>query len=239
MSTRYELRKIEELRHGDEVYCYDELHREKILSKIRDVHEHTTDVFIKIKTKTEEILTIPEHPFYVKGKYILAGFLSIGMSLTSFTGEEIKIQEIETVVCEIPQKVYNFHVEGTENYYIGEQGVLVHNVEGCPPGNEVRKKNTEIDDSKEDVLSKLPSTTTGEGYHVNDSPVRIEGAWSKQDIYNGLMGRTPKSLGGPDLHHADQMPGSPIHEVLPNQHRGNVALHPNKFNQGVTSEMRN
>ena len=39
--------------------------------------------------------------------------------------------------------MYNFSIEGTENYYVGEQRVLVHNVEGCPPGNEVKKKNTE------------------------------------------------------------------------------------------------
>ena len=239
IATEKGKKRIEELKYGEKVYSYDEFYKEKALRRIRDVHEHITDTFVRIKTKTEEILTTLEHPFYVKGRYILAGFLSAGMSLTGFAGEQIEIQETEVIKYEIPQKVYNFSIEGTENYYVGEQGVLVHNVEGCPPGNEVRKKNTEIDDSKEDVLSKLPSTTTGEGYHVNDSPVRIEGAWSKQDIYNGLMGRTPKSLGGPDLHHADQMPGSPIHEVLPNQHRGNVALHPNKFNQGVTSEMRN
>jgi hypothetical protein len=29
-----------------------------------------------------------------------------------------------------------------------------------------------------------------------------------------------------------------IHEVLPAEHRGNTALHPNKFNQGVTPQMR-
>ena len=40
--------------------------------------------------------------------------------------------------------MYNFSIEGTENYYVGEQRVLVHNVEGCSPGNEVKKKNTEV-----------------------------------------------------------------------------------------------
>ncbi|MBN6073761.1 hypothetical protein HYE60_00475, partial [Aggregatibacter actinomycetemcomitans] len=87
-------------------------------------------------------------------------------------------------------------------------------------------------------LSK-PDTATGVGYGVNDPPVRIPGEWSKQDIYNALMGRTPKGLGSPDLHHAEQMPGSAIHEVIPGKHRGNTALHPNKYNQGVTTEMRN
>jgi hypothetical protein len=76
------------------------------------------------------------------------------------------------------------------------------------------------------------------GFGVNDKAVRIQGPWTKQDIYNGLFGRPPKSFGGLDLHHADQMPGSAIHEIIFNLHRGNSLLHPNKFNQGVNKLMR-
>lgn len=43
-----------------------------------------------------------------------------------------------------------------------------------------------------------------------------------------------------ELHHADQMPGSAIHELPQVVHRGaGTDLHRNLFNQGVTSEMRN
>ncbi len=84
-----------------------------------------------------------------------------------------------------------------------------------------------------------PDTTTGVGYGVNDIPVRISGEWKRQDIYNALHGRTPKGLGSPDLHHADQMPGSGIHEVLAASHRGNRALHPNgNRGQGVNAKIR-
>ncbi len=100
-------------------------------------------------------MTTPEHPFYVKGRYILAGFLSVGMSLTGFAGEQIEIQETEIIRYEKPQKVYNFSIEGTENYYVGEQGVLVHNVEGCPPGNEARKKNTETKKNENEIIDEM------------------------------------------------------------------------------------
>jgi len=76
------------------------------------------------------------------------------------------------------------------------------------------------------------------GYGPNDKPVRIEGKWSNSDIIRGLKGKTPIELGRPDLHHADQMPGSAIHEILSDMHRGNKKLHPNKYNQGVTTKMR-
>ena len=83
-----------------------------------------------------------------------------------------------------------------------------------------------------------PNLTTGAGYGVNNPPVRIQGEWSRSDFFNALNGRSPKGLGSPDLHHAHQMPGSAIHEIPSGAHRGNTALHPNRFNQGVTSEMR-
>ena len=73
---------------------------------------------------------------------------------------------------------------------------------------------------------------------VNDPPVRIQGEWTDNDIKQALLGHPPSGLNAPDLHHAGQMPGSGIHEVLPDQHRGNTVLHPNRFNQGVTTEMR-
>jgi hypothetical protein len=83
-----------------------------------------------------------------------------------------------------------------------------------------------------------PNTLTGQGYGVNDPAVRVVGTWTTADFMAALRGRPPGSLGRPDLHHAGQMPGSAIHEILPRLHQGNRALHPNKFNQGVTPEMR-
>lgn len=97
-----------------------------------------------------------------------------------------------------------------------------------------------------ETIKFLVSTLIGVGggkavvvkYGPNDPPSRIDGDWSVNDMKASLLGHPPKGLGKPDLHHADQMPGSAIHEILPELHRGNKPLHPNKFNQGVTPEMR-
>jgi hypothetical protein len=97
-----------------------------------------------------------------------------------------------------------------------------------------------LGESAEFVAAKVtPNPRTGVGYGVTDPPVRIQGTWTEADFKAALQGRPPPSLGRPDLHHAGQMPGSAIHEVLPDVHRGNPALHPNRFNQGVTPQMRN
>ncbi|MDE6433507.1 MAG: hypothetical protein K2L07_04690, partial [Lachnospiraceae bacterium] len=85
---------------------------------------------------------------------------------------------------------------------------------------------------------KKVNVIIGDGYGVNDSPVRLKGKWSINDMKQALLGHPPKGLGSPDIHHGGQMPGAAKHEVLPSQHRNNSALHPNKYNQGVSSEMR-
>lgn len=71
-------------------------------------------------------------------------------------------------------------------------------------------------------------------------PIRIEGPWTRGDIGRGAHGLRPRHLGDrPEIHHADQMPGSPIHELDQVTHRGpGSQLHPNANNQGVSGAMR-
>lgn len=94
--------------------------------------------------------------------------------------------------------------------------------------------------SEFNAANKLPTPNlrTGAGYDAGDVPVRIDGDWSINDMKQALLGHPPRGLGSPDIHHGGQMPGGALHEVLPQLHRNNPALHPNKFNQGVTPEMR-
>ena len=92
--------------------------------------------------------------------------------------------------------------------------------------------------NKLDKINNMPSTPRPEGYGASDPPVRIEGTWSEDDISRALFGHPPRGLGSPDIHHGDQMPGASKHEIIPELHRNNSALHPNKYNQGVTPEMR-
>ncbi|WP_256664779.1 RHS repeat-associated core domain-containing protein [Pseudomonas sp. SZ57] len=112
-------------------------------------------------------------------------------------------------------------------------------LDNCP-GADGSKPGFDADNAttKPAVDEGQPDAPTSTGYGPNDPAVRIEGDWSTNDLKQALLGHPPRGLGSPDLHHADQMPGSAIHEILPAEHRGNKTLHPNKFNQGVTLEMR-
>ena len=86
--------------------------------------------------------------------------------------------------------------------------------------------------------NRTPNLLTGIGYDAGDPPVRIPGNWTVNDMKQALLGHPPRGLGSPDIHHGGQMPGAALHEVPPVDHRGNGALHGNRFNQGVTGEMR-
>lgn len=80
----------------------------------------------------------------------------------------------------------------------------------------------------------------GTGTGPADTPIRHSGPWTRGDIGRGAYGKAPKHLGHDiEIHHADQMPGSAIHELDQKVHRGpSTDLHRNKWNQGVTDEMR-
>jgi len=79
-------------------------------------------------------------------------------------------------------------------------------------------------------------------------PQRVQGPWTQRDLERAAQGKGPLDLAPMrnrlgrevplELHHADQMPGSAIHEMLP-FHSNTPGAHLNKYNQGVTPMMRN
>ena len=80
----------------------------------------------------EEIVSTPDHPYYVAGRgFVNACQLCIGSPLLDSDG---KIFEIEQIYKEQLEKneevtVYNFQVEDWHTYHVGEMEVLVHNAE--------------------------------------------------------------------------------------------------------------
>ncbi|SDY65097.1 RHS repeat-associated core domain-containing protein [Lysobacter sp. yr284] len=85
------------------------------------------------------------------------------------------------------------------------------------------------------------------GLGVKALAQRFFGPWTKRDLMRAAEGKGPldfipmRNAAGKEvpleLHHADQMPGSAIHEVQP-FHSAIPGAHPNKYNQGVTPQMR-
>ena len=78
------------------------------------------------------------------------------MKLTDFEGKEVEILEIEIIKYQKEQKVYNFSVEGTRNYYVGEERLLNHNLDDCIGRTGILLDDeTKINDNKRKIENEL------------------------------------------------------------------------------------
>ena len=98
------------------------------LRKVVRTFVKEADELIHVTIKGKETVCTNEHPFYspVKG-WTAACKLRAGDILVTVNGEYVVVEKIQHEILESPVKVYNFEVEGYHTYYVGDEGVLVHN----------------------------------------------------------------------------------------------------------------
>lgn len=225
-------KNIEDIQPGDYVYSTDEATGESGYKEVLEVFRKETEVITHVyyedaEGEIKEIETTLNHLFWNEGEWKAAGTLRAGDLLTLSDGSTVTVTGV--TYEDRHTTVYNMEVADYHTYYVGEDSVWVHNTPGCGtvPGNSTNGKS-----------GRTTDVTTGLGYDAGDNPVRIDGDWTINDMKQALLGHPPRGLGSPDIHHGGQMPGASKHEVIPSEHRNNTALHPNKYNQGVTPEMR-
>jgi hypothetical protein len=102
--------------------------------------------------KKDTIFATPEHPFYVKeenadgsnqGHWTSAGSLKKGLKIALVTGLLANVESVFAI--DTTATVYNFEVEKTHTYYVGTEGVLVHNSCGIEA---LRKIKTGLTDAE-------------------------------------------------------------------------------------------
>ena len=90
------------------------------------IREVTTLVHLTVNG--EEIVTTVDHPFYVKNQgFIKAGELIVGDELLDVNGNVLLVENFDVELTDEPTTVYNFQVEDFHTYYVGDNGVWVHN----------------------------------------------------------------------------------------------------------------
>ena len=76
----------------------------------------------------DSFIATPGHPFFIYGKgFEYAGNLRAGDILVDVNGERVVFEFVQHEILEIPVKVYNFEVEDWHTYFVGNNGVWVHN----------------------------------------------------------------------------------------------------------------
>ncbi|WP_316930892.1 polymorphic toxin-type HINT domain-containing protein [Porphyromonas macacae] len=142
---------------------------------------------------TGEFLRVtPEHRFYCNGSWVEARNLQPGDLLSLKNGDYTCIASIE--LFPHYEKVYNFDIKDNENYYVTEDGILVHN--GYTPKAKVTKVDGQAH-SIEVSISKSDYPETGK--HIEDaiaagkpSVVTIARDASKSNRAKSLRGVKPK-----------------------------------------------
>jgi len=91
-------------------------------------------------TSGESIETTAGHPFYIQGKgWQAASTIKVGAALQLHNGTVVVVKTVDTSVR--VERVYNLTVANTHNYFVGSDGVLVHNCKK-PPLKPIHTKET-------------------------------------------------------------------------------------------------
>ena len=93
----------------------------------------------------------PEHRFFSQGEWITAEELTVGNTLQCKDGSFAIIDN--KVILASYEQVFNLEIEDNENYYVTEDGILVHN--GYKGENTLRTPT--FDEFKESIDGRFPS----------------------------------------------------------------------------------
>ena len=119
---------IEDIEVGDHVWAWDEETGEVALKQVVETYVRASNELIHIFVNGEEIITTPDHPFYVPVKgWTDAANLRAGDILVLVNGEYVIVEKVQHEILETPVTVYNFQVEDFHTYFVSEICILVHN----------------------------------------------------------------------------------------------------------------
>lgn len=205
--------RIEDVKPGDIVLSTNTDTMETGCKKVLEKYVRKTRELIHIIVGGKEIVSTPDHPYYVEGRgFVNACQLCIGSPLLDADGKILEVEQIykEQLGKNEEVKVYNFQVEDWHTYHVGEMEVLVHNAEyetSYGKSSLIELKNTDnfMDSTIEHIFEGNVRRGKAGGYHyecikdtagniVNGTEVLINdlGVYKAQVEVNGI----PKSGNG-------------------------------------------
>lgn len=205
--------RIEDVKPGDIVLSTNTDTMETGCKKVLEKYVRKTRELVHIIVGGKEIVSTPDHPYYVEGRgFVNACQLCIGSPLLDADGKILEDEQIykEQLGKNEEVKVYNFQVEDWHTYHVGEMEVLVHNAEyetSYGKSSLIELKNTDnfMDSTIEHIFEGNVRRGKAGGYHyecikdtagniVNGTEVLINdlGVYKAQVEVNGI----PKSGNG-------------------------------------------
>ena len=175
--TQWGLADIEKLEVGVPVLTYNEETGEQEYKKVKKVMRRMTRRMCALELSNGTTIEVtPEHRFSSNGEWTPIEELNVNDTLQLKDNSIVVIEN--KIIFPTFVEVYNLEIEDNENYYVTEEGVLVHN--GCndaanktedPPGT-FRDSNGKLRNSDGTFAndpSAVKKTKTGEEYQRNMS----------------------------------------------------------------------
>ena len=161
--TQWGLANIERLEVGVPVLTYNVGTGEREYKKVLKISRRMTQRMCVIELSNGEMIKVtPEHRFFSGGEWTPIEDLQIGDTLQSKNGDLLVIEN--KVIMTTFVEVFNLEVEDNENYYVTEDGILVHN------GYKKKATVKDVDASTHDVevtISKSDYPETAQ--HIEDA----------------------------------------------------------------------
>jgi hypothetical protein len=146
--ANHELKAIEDVRVGDIVWAWDEVHGALRQRSVRRLFRHRNKTLLAISIvdaggRPHVIEATTEHPFWVERKgWVPADRLARGDELKHIDGQtRVRVLSIQVVGA---ADVFNFEVGDAHTYFVGAPGVLVHNHSSMPDAIELQREGPAI-----------------------------------------------------------------------------------------------
>jgi RHS repeat-associated protein len=123
-------KKIENIRKGDVVYCYDFKKHEVVKSHVLAIYRNTTSEWQRLQFAAGDTLQCtPKHPFWIVAQHawVEASSLKVGAVVLLENGQEGTLTKSSIRHLSKPETTYNFNVERVHDYFVGNSQILVHN----------------------------------------------------------------------------------------------------------------
>ena len=128
VTTKTGLKRIDEIVEGEFVLAKDIETGFIEYKQVLYVYKKATKEFVHLNTGNGIINTTPGHLFFTNiGWWVAAENLKAGDKVVTASGETKEIVSVESNVTAEPVSIYNLNVEDFHTYFVGSQGLLVHN----------------------------------------------------------------------------------------------------------------
>ena len=119
---------IETIQVGDTIPCVDHITGEAAEKKVISTSVNKVDRLIELDINGEIIQCTETHPFQVKGKgWVNAADLKPYDLVYTKDWKLVGVHSVNLIELDEPVEVFNFEVEDSHTYFVGDLGVLVHN----------------------------------------------------------------------------------------------------------------